>query len=621
MIRNFAIIAHVDHGKSTLSDRFLEITGTVDRRSLVEQILDSNPIGREHGVTIQLAPVTMRYKMTNDESQMTNGKNIHSSFDIRHSEFLLNLIDTPGHVDFSYEVERSLAACEGAILLVDATQGVQAQTIAHAQKAMDLNLTIIPALNKIDLPNAEIDRCIQELSDTFGFNRDDISLVSAKTGKGVPELLADVIRDVPAPSDHMDAPLRALVFTSMFDPHLGVIAYVRIVDGTLEKNDAIQFMVTNQTVIPKELGIFTPSRHPVSSLSAGYVGYIATGLKDIHSIHVGDTVTLSAIPASPAGGRYPLSAIFPLPGYRRPTPMVFANVFPGGNTTYRSLLDAVEKLRLSDASLTSSPVHSPILGPGLQMGFLGLFHMAITKERLDREYATPTTLTTPTVEYLIHLNDGSITTVRNPNDFPDPNRIKQVLEPVCLATVITPADSIGPLMRVLENRRGQYQNTSYLGSRARLSYLVPLAELVSGLFDKIKSASHGFASLDYELADPQPVDAVKLELLVHHDPVEPLSRIVVRDQAVGIGRAMAEKFKALLPAQQFSVPIQAAVGGTILARETKPAFRKDVTAKLYGGDQTRKDKLLKKQKKGKKKMARIGNVNIPDDVLTQMALS
>lgn len=591
-IRNFAIIAHVDHGKSTLSDRLLECTGTVEKRLMKEQLLDSNPIERERGVTIKLAPVSMMYNVV----------------------YQLNLIDTPGHVDFGYEVERSLAACEGAILLVDATQGIQAQTLAHAQKAAQLGITLIPVINKIDLVTAERKNVLKELTDMFGYKEQDVSFISAKTGAGVEELLQRIIQDVPSPSGKTSDPLRALVFNSTFDQHLGVIAFIRVVDGQLSARDALSFISSNLVMTPKEIGVFTPGRTPVDSLSTGQVGYIATGLKDIHHIRVGDTVTsLSPKP-------YSLVPVVPLSGYRHPKPTVYADVYPAGNIAYTQFVEAVGRLTLSDSSLTSAPVHSPVLGPGLRLGFLGLFHIEITKERLAREHDMETIFTLPTVEYTVKLTNGKTTIVRNPNEFPDPSEIECVYEPIARVSLFAPETALGPLMQALEHRRGAYLNTSYLGNRLQLSYDVPLAELVSGLFDDMKSASHGFATMDYELIEPQPVDAVKLSILLNHEPVESLSRIVVKSQARSIGIQMVTKLKELLPPQLFAVPIQAMVGGDVVARETRSALRKDVIAKLYGGDQTRKDKLLKKQKKGKAKMKEFGRVNIPDEVLTKMAI-
>jgi GTP-binding protein LepA len=590
-IRNFAIIAHVDAGKSTLSDRLMELTGAVPERQLRQQMLDTNPIERERGVTIKLAPVTMSYRL-------------------RATSYVLNLIDTPGHVDFSYEVERSLAACEGAILLVDAAQGIQAQTLAHAQKAADLGLTVIPAVNKIDLLTAQPQTVTKELKDIFGYRPEEISLVSAKTGQGVPQLLDRIVKEIPSPAGLENVPLRALIFNSAYDRHLGVIAFIRVVDGALTAADQLQLLSNKVDCFPKEIGIFTPTRMPQQSLTAGQVGYIATGLKDISQVCVGDTLTQLTT--------YNSQLTTPLPGYRQPQPMVFADVYPAETVGYEHFVAGVAKLRLQDASLTAKPVHSQVLGPGLRLGFLGLFHIEITKERLVREQNIDTVFTLPTVQYSVELTNGKSLAVQNPNEFPDSSTIKQIKEPVTDVSIFTPAGFIGPLMQVLTDHRGIYLDTSYLGDRARLSYHLPLSELISGLFDAVKSVSRGFGSIDYHIIAPQPIDAVKLTILVNHEAVQSLSRIVVREKARQTGTKMVETLKDLLPPQQFAVPIQAAVGGEILARADKKAVRKDVTAKLYGGDQTRKDKLLKKQKKGKKRLAKFGRVVLPDAVLFRL---
>ncbi len=575
MIRNFAIIAHIDSGKTTLTDRFLQFTHTVAQRDFHERILDANPIEQERGVTIKLAPVTMNYQL-----------------DAR--RYTLNLIDTPGHVDFAYEVDRSLAACEGAILLIDGTRGIQAQTLSVAHKAVNLGLHLIPAINKIDLSSAHVPDCLKQLHDVFGFKPEEISLVSAKTGQGVSELLARVITDIPAPQGAPTSTLRALIFNSTYDEHLGVIAFVRIVDGSLKSKLALTTLQTHQTINPKEIGIFIPSRQSTPSLSHGQVGYIATGLKSIQDLKVGDT--LSTSPTTP------------LPGYQAPQPVVFVNAYPAEDTDYRQLVDAVTKLKLSDASLTVKPVHSAALGPGLRLGCLGLFHIDITRERLEREHHLHLILTPPTVDYHIDPATGA------------------AQEPWVKITLITPPEFIGPLMHLFTDHRGTYTTTTYFGNQAQLTYHLPLAELISGLVDQVKSASQGYASFDYEPLDYQPVDIVKLDILVHHQPVDALSRLVVRSQAVPLARRLVAKLKDILPPQQFAVPIQAAIGpanggaaGHIIARETKPALRKDVTAKLYGGDQTRKDKLLKKQKKGKKLLAQTASVHVPGHVLTQLA--
>ncbi|OGV93828.1 elongation factor 4 [Microgenomates group bacterium RIFCSPLOWO2_01_FULL_47_10] len=597
-IRNFSIIAHIDHGKTTLTDRLIRATNTVSERDMSERMMDSNPIEKERGVTIKLAPVTMHYKLPLNK------------FEIDGSEYTLNLIDTPGHVDFAYEVERSLAACEAAVLLVDATQGVQAQTVAHTYKAVELGLHIIPVINKIDLPSAEVDRTLKELEQVFGFKAEEVSQLSAKSGQGVEALLARIIREVPPPRGQSSAPTRALVFNSTYDSHLGVIAFVRVVDGSLDSHQPLFLMQSKTPLEVREMGIFSPQRTPQTTLETGAVGYIATGLKDIRDLRVGDTVTVNL---------KPLATNQPLPGYKTPQHTVYADLYPADTTNFQELQDAIEKLSLTDASLSAKLVHSPVLGSGFRLGFLGVFHVEITKERLFREQGVSTILTNPTVEYTIITTTGQTRIIQNPSDLPDPTEIKEMKEPMTRATIMCPGSALGPLMEVLQNHRGVYSNTIYIGGRAQLTYTVPLAELISGLFDELKSASSGYATLDYELIEPAPVDAVKLIILLNFEEIMPLSRIVVRQKAEKVGRKLVAEIKELLPRHVFAIPIQAAIGGKIVARETKPAASKDVTAKLYGGDQTRKDKLLKKQKKGKNRLAMFGKVSIPDDVLTKLA--
>lgn len=565
MIRNFCVIAHIDSGKTTLTDRFLELTGTVSPRQFHDRFLDAHPIEQERGVTIKLAPATLHFEFCT-----------------------LNLIDTPGHVDFSYEVKRSLAACEGAILLIDGTRGIQAQTLSHAHQAINLGLTLIPAINKIDLPSADVNQCLTQLNQIFGFRRQEVSLVSAKTGAGVPQLLQRVIQEIPPPSGQPHAPLRALVFNSIYHHHLGVIAFVRLVDGQISPTDTLTLVQTNQSFKPQEIGIFTPSRQPTLSLSNGQVGYLATGLKDIRPVHIGDTITTQP------------TTIVPLPGYKPPPPLVFVDAYPASGFTYHQLLAAINKLRLSDSSLSAQPIHSPALGAGINLGFLGLFHIDITKDRLQREHQLEPIFTPPTVAYQF-LDDG------------------RILEPMVAATIVTPSAYVGSLMQLFQNHRGLYQTTHYFGNLAQLIYHLPLSELLSGLIDQLKSLSSGYASLDYQPISPQPVNAVKLDILLHHQPIAALSRIVVRDKAYPSGQELVAKIKQILPPQQFPVAIQAAIGSHIIARATKPALRKDVTAKLYGGDQTRKDKLLTKQKQGKKILAQSGKITLPPDLLTRLA--
>lgn len=631
-IRNFAIIAHVDAGKSTLSDRLMEFTGTVAKSDLREQMLDSNPIERERGVTIKLAPVTMRY----GRQQIPNAKlQIPNTDD---TDYILNLIDTPGHVDFSYEVERSLAAGEGAILLIDGTRGIQAQTLSHARKATDLGLTIIPAVNKVDLAASDYQNCAIQLNEVFGFDEERILPISAKTGAGVDKLLERIIEEIPAPSGKAEGMVRALVFNSIYDEYLGAVAFIKVVDGSIKNGEQLLMWQSGLVISPKEIGIFTPKRKAVEKLETGQVGYIATGLKDIRKIKPGDTVTkMTFLPRRPAGvlasaapiaqvaggrrgspSRATPASLQPLPGYREPKPVVFADAYPTEGATYQKLLEAIEKLKLSDASLVTESVNSPALGPGARLGFLGLFHIEITKERILREYGVETVLTAPTVAYRAKLTNGKEIEIKTAGQLPDPSHIKEIQEPIVNLTLITPAEFAGGLMQTLEDQRGEYQNTIYAGSNTQLIYKLPLSELISGLVDKIKSASKGFAAVDYEISGYKPVKAVKLTILLNHEEVEALARIVAAERAERIGRQMVEKLKDLLPQQLFTVPIQAAAGGNIIARETKAAFRKDVTAKLYGGDQTRKDKLLKKQKKGKKKMALIGKVRVPSEVFTKM---
>jgi GTP-binding protein LepA len=591
-IRNFAIIAHVDHGKSTLSDRLMELTGTVEKRQMQEQILDSNPIERERGVTISLAPVTMDYQL-----QATS--------------YQLNLIDTPGHVDFAYEVDRSLAACEGAILLIDATQGIQAQTLAHAQRALSQNLYLIPVINKIDLTNANVPEVLTELNNAFGFKEEEVSLISAKTGQGVENLISRIVAELPAPKGNQNLPLRGLIFNSIYDQHLGVVVFVRVVDGVLETSKKLSLMASRQNFLPKEIGIFTPKRTITDKLETGQVGYIATGLKDIRQAKAGDTVTV-----------FPVSnSLVALPGYQEPKPSLYADLYPDEGEDFKRFLEGFEKLKLSDASLSARQIFSQVLGPGLQCGFLGLFHLEITRERLEKEFGLSTVMTLPTVEYSAKTTDGQTLIIKNANDFPDPSRIIEVREPMAKTLIFAPQEYLGPLMQIAENRRGKYLNTNFVGNRAQLTYIIPLAELVSGMFDEVKSASRGFATMDYDITGLEPVEAVKLTILLNHEPAESLSRIIVKSKATQIGKQMVEKLKELMPSQQFAVPIQAAVGAEIIARETKPALRKDVIAKLYGGDQTRKDKLLKKQKKGKKRLAQFGKVHLESSIVTRLFIS
>ncbi|PWU23659.1 elongation factor 4 [Candidatus Cerribacteria bacterium 'Amazon FNV 2010 28 9'] len=607
-IRNFSIIAHIDHGKTTLTDQLLRKTGTLADREMSERVMDSNPIEKERGITIKLAPVRMVYK---PEFKHSNLLPLNS--------YILNLIDTPGHVDFGYEVSRSLAACEGALLVVDATQGIQAQTLSNYEKAKALGLTIIPVINKIDLPAADADQVALELMQEFGFNEQDIVKVSAKTGIGIEGLLEKIVEVIPPPTPTPSAspstdglasppqaggeetPLRVLVFTSLYHQHKGVIAYVRVVDGVL-KREKLKAIGTRSEFLPIELGVFTPSMTPIDELKAGEVGYIATGLKDVRLMRVGDTITTVQRGSTQA-----------LPGYKEPQPMVYMEFYPIDGDDFALLVDAMGKLALHDAALQFQSTHSHALGNGLRVGFLGILHAAIVQERLEREFNLDLIATSPSVRYKIELRTGETIEIHTPIEYPDPAEIKRVFEPVVLATIFTPKDYLGDVMRLCERHRATLDGMEDHDRRVKVTYLLPLSELIVNFHDELKSVSSGFASLEYEMFDFQPVDAVKLDILVHFEKVEALSQIVVRDQAEHIGRAVVKRLKEVIPRQNFEVAIQAAIGGKVIAREDISAYRKDVTAKLYGGDQTRKDKLLKKQAKGKKRMKEFGKVSLPQE--------
>ena len=592
-IRNFCIIAHIDHGKSTLADRFLELTGTVDARHLKAQTLDSMELERERGITIKLKTVRMNYVVLGESYQ-------------------LNLIDTPGHVDFSYEVSRSLAACEGALLVVDATQGIQAQTVSHVYKAMDAGLTIIPAINKIDLSAADSEKVADDLVKTFGFDRAGIARVSAKTGAFTKELLAEIVRGVPAPGGDPSGPLRALVFDTFYDEHQGVVAIVKVVDGELTsgmlRQEKLLMMATGVESVPEEFGIMTPHRKPVESLSAGEVGYMVLGLKDVRAVRVGDTITLAA-----------RSAASPLPGYKEIKPFVFVSLYPIENDAFSSLREALSKLALSDAALMYEPEKNSALGFGFRCGFLGLLHADVVQERLEREYNLSLLATTPTVEYRVKLTDGTTQSIRSPGDFPDPTRIVEINEPWILLDIVSPSKYVGAIINRCEARRAVKRKLEYPTlDRAVFQYELPLSELIHNFFDELKTVSSGYASLEYDLLDFRPVRAVRLDVLIHGNPVPPLAQIIVKDDADKIGRALLIRLKDVIPRQQFQVTLQAAVGGRIIAREDIPAFRKDVTAKLYGGHRDRKDKLLEIQRKGKKRMKRFGKVDIPQEAFRQV---
>jgi GTP-binding protein LepA len=584
-IRNFSIIAHIDHGKSTLADRILEMTKTVEPRSMRAQVLDSMDLERERGITIKAQAVRVLYEARDGQT------------------YQLHLIDTPGHVDFTYEVSRSLAACEGALLVVDASQGVEAQTVANTYLAVDNGLELIPVLNKIDLPGAEPERVAEEVADLLGEPGDGILRISGKTGEGVVDVLEELIAKVPPPSGDPAAPPRALIFDSEFDQYRGVVAYIRVVDGTFRKGDVIRSMVGKTQADIDDIGFFTPAMVATDHLSAGEVGFVITGIKEVSALAVGDTLTTKANPASE-----------PLPGYRDVQPVVFCGLFPIDSDEYPDLRDALEKLVLNDAALSWEPEVSEALGFGFRCGFLGLLHMDIVRERLEREYDIDLMATMPSVRFEVTLTDGAEIEVHIPSDFPDPGRIAEIREPMIEASILTPKEFIGPIMELCQERRGTHKGMHYLSAdRVQLSYTLPLAEIVIDFFDALKSRTRGYASFDYEMAGMQASHMVKLDILLAGEQVDALSMIVHRDKAYEIGRALTEKLKAKIPRQQYDVPIQAAIGASIVARETVKAFRKDVIAKCYGGDITRKRKLLEKQKEGKKRMKQVGRVEVPQE--------
>ena len=583
-IRNFCVIAHVDHGKTTLSDRILEATGTVAMRDMREQLLDSMPLEREKGITIKARAVRMAW---------TKGGEVYE----------LNLIDTPGHVDFNYEVSRSLAAGEGAVLLVDVSQGIEAQTLANAYLAVEQGLEIVPVVNKVDLPNIDIDLVREDLRTSLGFRDDEILLASGKTGLGVRELLDAVVDRVRPPGGDADAPLRALIFDSHYDPYRGVVAHVRIVDGAVRVHDRIRLMQTDKTADLLEIGVFTPEAEAREELLTGEVGYLATGLKTVQDCRVGDTVTLAERPSRE-----------PLPGYRPAKPMVFAGLYPTSSDDYPALRDALEKLRLNDAALVYEPETSLALGFGFRCGFLGLLHMEIVQERLDREYGVDIIATSPSVEYRVRTTRGAEVVIDNPAMLPDPTMIMEIGEPWMKVTIIVPTQHVGAVMELTQGKRASLAEMTYLDpTRAMLRYDMPLSEVIVDFYDQLKSRSQGYASLDYEFASYRPADAVRLDVLVAGQPVDALSTIVHRDRAQLTGRALVTKLRELIPRQQLDVPIQAAVGGKVVSRETVKALRKNVIAKCYGGDITRKRKLLEKHKAGKRRMKMVGQVEIPQE--------
>ncbi|WP_417295620.1 translation elongation factor 4 [Ellagibacter isourolithinifaciens] len=584
-IRNFSIIAHIDHGKSTLSDRILEMTGTIAERDMQAQLLDTMDIERERGITIKSQAVRVSYQADDGE------------------EYQFNLIDTPGHVDFTYEVSRSLAACEGAVLVVDATQGVEAQTVANAMMAMNANLEIIPLINKIDLPSADPERVRAEIEDALAIPADDAVLASGKTGVGVHDLLEAVVYNIPAPTGDANAPLRALIFDSYFDPYRGVVALVRIVDGSMRKGQRLRLMASGKDILAEEVGARHPVEEPLPELGVGEVGYLVTGLKDLVHVKVGDTITLAE------GG-----VDNPLPGYREAKPMVYTGLFPIESDQYEPLKEALEKLSLNDPALLWEPEKSHALGFGFRVGFLGFLHMEVVKERLEREFNLDLLATAPSVEYHVFKQGGEMISLHSPQEMPDPGEIEHIEEPYLKAKILIPPDYVGAVMDLTVARRGTFVTMNYLSQNTvEMLWEIPLSELIMDYFDKLKSNTKGYASLDYDFAGYKPSQLVKLDILLSGKPIDALSFIVHKDKAYDRGRVLTEKLKEIIPRQMFEVPIQAAIGGRVLARETVKAKRKDVLAKCYGGDISRKRKLLEKQKQGKKRMKAIGNVEVPQE--------
>jgi GTP-binding protein LepA len=585
-IRNFCIIAHIDHGKSTLADRLLEFTGTVSKRELLEQTLDQMELEREKGITIKAQAVRMLYTALDGE------------------KYELNLIDTPGHVDFTYEVSRSLAACEGALLVIDATQGVEAQTLANLYLAIEADLTIIPVINKIDLPSAEPERVKQEVEEVIGLPQEECILASAKEGIGTRDILEAIIKQIPPPKGEVQAPPRALVFDSHYDSYKGVIAYVRMVDGQLRENEKVVMMETNSTTEILETGYFQPRLISAGTLTTGEVGYIATGFKNVKDCRVGDTIT---VPSA-------LATAEPLPGYKPAKPMVFAGIYPVEGNDYPLLRDALDRLQLNDAALFYEPETSNALGFGFRCGFLGLLHMEIIQERIEREYNLDILATAPSVEYYVTRDNGQTLKIDNPSEMPDPGTIERIEEPIMDISIFTPSRYIGTIMDLVTTRRGNFKEMKYIeAERVLITYTIPLAELITDFYDQLKSRTQGYASLDYSYGGYQAADLVKLDILVNGVPVDALSLILHRDKAYTQGRSLTERLRKLIPRQLFEVPIQAAIGSRVIARETVKAMRKDVLAKCYGGDITRKRKLLEKQKEGKKRMKMVGSVEIPQE--------
>lgn len=584
-IRNFSIIAHIDHGKSTLADRLLEITGAISEREMRDQVLDTMDLERERGITIKAQTVRIPYTSADGH------------------EYVLNLIDTPGHVDFSYEVSKSLDACEGALLLVDAAQGIEAQTLANSYLAVGAGLEIVPVLNKIDLPAADPDTAAGEISGLLGIDTSQILLASAKTGEGISEILEAIVERIPSPTGEAGVPLRALIFDSYYDQYRGVISSIRVVEGELRSGSRVKMMATGATHEAEEIGVLTPAMTPVASIGPGEVGYLIAGFKDVSQAKVGDTVTLADDPASA-----------PLPGYEEPRPMVFCGLYPIDGGDYPELRTSLEKLSLNDASFTYEPETSKALGFGFRCGFLGLLHMEIVKERLEREYGMALVTTAPTVEYRAVMRSGDVRVVRTPTDLPSPGDMDAVEEPMVRATILTPSEYLGPVMELCQARRGEQERLEYLSqARVEIVYRLPLAEIVVDFFDALKSRTRGYASLDYEPSGHETANLVRVDVLLAGDPVDAFSSIVHRDKAYSYGKAMVSKLRELIPRQLFDIAIQAAIGGRVIARETVKAKRKDVLAKCYGGDVSRKRKLLERQKEGRKRMKQIGSVEVPQD--------
>ncbi len=584
-IRNFSIIAHIDHGKSTLADRLIELTGTVTARQMENQLLDQMDLERERGITIKAQAVRLDYVAQDGET------------------YMLNLIDTPGHVDFSYEVSRSLAACEGALLVVDAAQGIEAQTLANVYLALDHNIEIVPVINKIDLPSADVEKVIREIEEVIGIDAHNAILVSAKSGLGVPDVLEAIVKRIPAPTTDESAPTRALIFDSHFDSYRGVISYVRVMDGTIASGMKAQMMHSGRSFEVSEVGVFRPSLTPMPELGPGQVGYVIAGIKNLKEVRVGDTITDAARPAKE-----------PLPGYRKVTPMVYCGMYPVETSEFDNLREALEKLQMNDASLTFEAETSAALGFGFRCGFLGLLHMDVVQERLEREYQMSLVITAPNVIYQVRKTDGEVLLIANPSKMPVPQVIEAIGEPYVKATVIVPNDFVGAIMELSQEKRGEFKDMKYMDTtRVMLTYHLPLSEIIYDYFDKLKSVSRGYASLDYELEGYQESDLVKMDILLNEEPVDALSIIVHRDKSVFRGRQLVEKLRSLIPRQMFAIPIQAAIGNKVIARETISAMRKDVLAKCYGGDITRKRKLLEKQKAGKKRMKQVGSVELPQE--------